>query len=119
VQWFDGSHLARSPAQWDPAKLAWVNAHYMKQADDSRLAALTAGQLQRRGLQLEPASLEAACALYKDRCATVVELADWVESMHAEVQADPAELATGLPDARPALRSCASGWPGSTGTRAR
>ena len=27
VQWFDGSHLAKSPAQWDPAKLAWVNAH--------------------------------------------------------------------------------------------
>ncbi|MFM8509358.1 MAG: glutamate--tRNA ligase, partial [Betaproteobacteria bacterium] len=23
VQWFDGSHLAKSPAQWDPAKLAW------------------------------------------------------------------------------------------------
>ena len=40
VQWFDGSHLAKSPAQWDPAKLAWVNAHYMKQADDARLAAL-------------------------------------------------------------------------------
>ena len=36
VQWFDGSHLAKSPAQWDPAKLAWVNAHYMKQADDAR-----------------------------------------------------------------------------------
>ena len=105
VQWFDGSHLARSPAQWDPAKLAWVNAHYMKQAEDSRLAALTAGQLQRRGLQLEPASLEAACALYKDRCATVVELADWVESMHAEVQADPAELdRLGFQAARPALR---------------
>ncbi|NBO77467.1 MAG: glutamate--tRNA ligase, partial [Betaproteobacteria bacterium] len=30
VQWFDGSHLAKSPAQWDPAKLAWVNAHYIK-----------------------------------------------------------------------------------------
>ena len=39
VAWFDGSHLAKSPAQWDPAKLAWVNAQYIKQADiDERLA---------------------------------------------------------------------------------
>ena len=42
VQWFDGSHLAKSPAQWDPAKLAWVNAHYVKVADDARLAKLVA-----------------------------------------------------------------------------
>jgi glutamyl-tRNA synthetase len=34
VQWFDGSHMAKSPAQWDPAKLAWVNAHYIKVAAD-------------------------------------------------------------------------------------
>jgi glutamyl-tRNA synthetase len=45
VQWFDGSHLSKSPAQWDPAKLAWVNAHYMKAAADSRLAALAQQQL--------------------------------------------------------------------------
>jgi glutamyl-tRNA synthetase len=50
VQWFDGSHLAKSPAQWDPAKLAWVNAHYIKQADDARLAGLAAQQLARRGV---------------------------------------------------------------------
>jgi len=45
VAWFDGSHLAKSPAQWDPAKLAWVNSHYIKQAADERLAGLVAGQL--------------------------------------------------------------------------
>ena len=56
VQWFDGSHLAKSPAQWDPAKLAWVNAHYLKQADDSRLAALAAQQLARRNVVVEPGS---------------------------------------------------------------
>ena len=45
VQWFDGSHMAKSPAQWDPAKLAWVNAHYIKVADDARLAALVVAHL--------------------------------------------------------------------------
>ena len=49
VAWFDGSHLAKSPAQWDPAKLAWVNAQYLKQADDHRLAGLVAEQLASRG----------------------------------------------------------------------
>ncbi|MDE2456416.1 MAG: glutamate--tRNA ligase, partial [Burkholderiales bacterium] len=50
VEWFDGSHLAKSPAQWDPAKLAWVNAHYMKQADDARLAKLAQARLLERGI---------------------------------------------------------------------
>ncbi|MET0210117.1 MAG: glutamate--tRNA ligase, partial [Burkholderiaceae bacterium] len=40
VSWFDGSHISKSPAQWDPAKLEWVNAHYIKLAADSRLASL-------------------------------------------------------------------------------
>jgi hypothetical protein len=30
VAWFDGTHLNKSPAQWDPVKLLWVNAHYIK-----------------------------------------------------------------------------------------
>ena len=38
VQWFDGSHLSRSPAQWDAAKLLWVNAQHLKAMDDEALA---------------------------------------------------------------------------------
>ncbi|MBC7942034.1 MAG: glutamate--tRNA ligase, partial [Chitinophagaceae bacterium] len=71
VQWFDGTHLAKSPAQWDPAKLAWVNAHYIKAADDTRLAGLAQAQLARR---VVPAAdiglLTRAVALFKDRCST-------------------------------------------------
>jgi glutamyl-tRNA synthetase len=90
VQWFDGSHLAKSPAQWDPAKLAWVNAHYMKAAADDRLAGLLRQQLQARGVDVPPADgpddvLVRASALFKDRCATVVELADWAEMLFVPV----------------------------------
>jgi glutamyl-tRNA synthetase len=86
VQWFDGSHLAKSPAQWDPAKLAWVNAHYMKGADDARLAALAQQQLASRGVAVADLDLLArAAALFKDRCSTVVELADWVEMIFVPV----------------------------------
>jgi len=74
VAWFDGSHLARSPAQWDPAKLAWVNAQYLKQADDMRLAALVRAQLAGRGVTAgETDHLARACALFKDRCNTTVQ----------------------------------------------
>lgn len=106
VQWFDGSHLARSPAQWDPAKLAWVNAHYLRQADDARLAALVVQQLARHGVDAgQAASLEPACALYKDRCSTVAELADWIALMFVDVQPRAEDLAAHVPDdLRPALQ---------------
>ncbi|MCA0239515.1 MAG: glutamate--tRNA ligase [Proteobacteria bacterium] len=106
VQWFDGSHLAKSPAQWDPAKLAWVNAQYLKQADDARLAVLAAEQLARRGVVIEHAeSLQPGCALYKDRCSTVVELADWLQLPFIELRPRDEDLAAHVTDAvRPALR---------------
>jgi glutamyl-tRNA synthetase len=107
VQWFDGSHLAKSPAQWDPAKLAWVNAHYIKSAADDRLAALVQEQLASRGLPAEDLSLLARCAaLFKDRCSTVVELADWTEMLFVPVAARDEDLAQHVTEAvKPALRS--------------
>ena len=107
VQWFDGSHLAKSPAMWDPAKLAWVNAQYIKCADDARLAALATAQLATRG-HTPPAAIDliAASALYKDRCTTVVELADWIAMMSIDVQPKPEDLVALVTDAvRPALRA--------------
>ncbi len=107
VQWFDGSHLAKSPAQWDPAKLAWVNSHYIKQADDSRLAALVQAQLASRGVAASDlAQLAQASALFKDRCSTIVELADWLAMYFVPVAATEAELQAHVADAvRPALQS--------------
>ncbi|MFO1337062.1 MAG: glutamate--tRNA ligase [Burkholderiaceae bacterium] len=104
VAWFDGSHLNKSPAQWDAAKLAWVNAQYLKQADDTRLAGLVARQLQGRGVDTGEAALAPMCALFKDRCATAVELADWLEMYFVPVTPAPEDLATHLTDAvKPAL----------------
>ena len=107
VLWFDGSHLAKSPAQWDPAKLAWVNAQYLKQADDARLAALVATQLAGRGFTVPvDGRLAAMCALFKDRCNTTVDLADWLQMYFAPVTPSADDLAAHLTDAvRPALVS--------------
>ncbi|MBC7734773.1 MAG: glutamate--tRNA ligase [Bacteriovorax sp.] len=105
VHWFDGQHLSKSPAQWDAAKLSWVNAHYIKQTDDVTLAALVAAQLKRRDIQVEVNdSLSRMCALFKDRCATTVELADWLTMYFVEVKPSAEDLAVHVRDElRPAL----------------
>jgi glutamyl-tRNA synthetase len=111
VQWFDGSHLAKSPAQWDPAKLAWVNAHHLKQADDARLARMVRDELVRRGLDHgggagDLGRLTLAAALFKERCSTVIELADWVSMIFAKIEPAEADVATFVTDGvRPALRT--------------
>ncbi len=111
VQWFDGQHLSKSPAQWDPAKLAWVNAHYIKHTDDARLAGLVAAQLQRRGIAAEAdESLTRMCALFKDRCATTVELADWLGMYFVDVAPRAEEVTLHVTDAiRPALQALRDG----------
>mgnify|MGYP003428686683 FL=1 len=107
VQWFDGSHLARSPAQWDPAKLAWVNAHHVKQADDARLARMVQQHLAGRGvLAGDLDQVARACALFKDRSTTTVELADWLQMYFAPVTPSQADLQAHVSDAaRPAIRA--------------
>ena len=106
VQWFDGQHLSKSPAQWDAAKLAWVNAHYIKQTDDAALAVLVAAQLKRLGIDNTTAgeSLNRMCALYKDRCATTVELAQWLMMYFAPVSPSAEDLAAHVTEVvRPAI----------------
>jgi glutamyl-tRNA synthetase len=103
VGWFDGSHLNKSPAQWDPAKLLWVNAHYVKAADNQRLADLVAPQLVQRGL-IPDDRLPRICGLFKDRCNTTVALADWAVAFYADVNPKAEEQAQHVTEAvRPAL----------------
>ncbi|CAM3724718.1 glutamate--tRNA ligase [Roseateles saccharophilus] len=108
VSWFDGSHLSKSPAQWDPAKLDWVNSHYVKQIDEARLAELVVAQFSTRGIEVTPAQVQPKVGLFKDRCATTAALADWLAMYFAPVEPSVEELATHVTDAvRPALRALA------------
>ncbi|CAN5302445.1 glutamate--tRNA ligase [soil metagenome] len=110
VQWFDGHHLSKSPAQWDAAKLGWVNAHYIKQTSDTALAALAAAQLQRRGIEAtQGEALTGMCALFKDRCATTAELADWTAMYFAPVSPSAEDLEAHVTEAvGPALETLAA-----------
>ena len=98
VSWFDGSHLSKSPAQWDAAKLSWVNAQYIKAKADDELAPLVAAQLQKRGLTADE-RLPAICALFKDRCETTVALADWAAAFYTDVTPSEADRTQHVTDA--------------------
>jgi glutamyl-tRNA synthetase len=103
LQWFNLDHLGRSAAQFDEAKLRWVNAQHLKAMADEALAPLVAAQLHSRGVTADE-RLVRLCGLFKDRCDTTVALADWVEKFYAEVLPNAAELAQHVTlSIRPAL----------------
>lgn len=108
-QWFDLDHITPSAAQFNTEKLNWLNQHYLKQADNNRLVDLVRPRLEARGLKvgLIPA-LEAVCALYKERVATLNELADAAEVFYADLHPARELLDAHLSaEARPALRDLA------------
>ena len=103
VSWFTLDHLGRSAAQFDEAKLRWVNAQHMKTMDDAALADLVSAQLQKRGITLDD-RLTALCGLLKDRCDTTVMLADWVAKFYTNVTPNCDEWTQHVTDeVRPAL----------------
>ena len=103
VSWFNMDHLGRSAAQFDEAKLRWVNAQHMKTMDDAALADLVSAELQKRGITPDD-RLTALCGLLKDRCDTTVMLAAWVAKFYTDVTPNGDELAQHVTDAvRPAL----------------
>jgi glutamyl-tRNA synthetase len=103
LEWFNLDHMGKSAAQFDEAKLRWVNAQHIKMSADEVLAPLVQAQLARRGIDTD-ARLTSICALFKDRCDTTVALADWAAVFYADVQASEADLAQHVTDAvKPAL----------------
>ncbi len=77
VEWFDGTHLSRSAAQWDPKKLNWVNAHYLRQLSPEQLAPRVVERITRRGGELENAApITEVMALLAPRAETLEELAE-------------------------------------------
>jgi glutamyl-tRNA synthetase len=77
VEWFDLAHVSKSPAQFNPEKLAWINQQYLKSAPDARLAALVEPELRSRGVQLSAGPpLERVIRLVKERASAIPQLAD-------------------------------------------
>ncbi len=107
VEWFDLDHITPSAAQFNTEKLNWLNAHYIKQADNVRLAADVSRRLARREVDPEAGpALEGLIGLYKDRVSTLNELADAVEPFYIDLHPAADLLAQHLTEAaRTALAS--------------
>ena len=76
-EWFDLDHITASAAQFNTEKLRWLNQHYMKAADNHRLAELAAPFLRELGVLPQPAPpLVDVVGLLKERVHTLRELAE-------------------------------------------
>lgn len=111
VSWFDSSNLSKSAAQFDPEKLKWVNAHYMKQAPKDQLLADLQSRLGKVGIDTaEGPQLAAVLDVVLERASTLVELRDEAALFYREPAVNPAELAPMLEaDVRTALQAFADG----------
>jgi glutamyl-tRNA synthetase len=111
VEWFDLEHISRSPAQFNPEKLRWLNQHYLKHSADGELAALVAPRIEREGGRLAGGPpLEAAVALLKERSETLDVLAQQSMMFYGEARPAP-ELLTAhvTEEIKPALRELVTG----------
>ena len=54
-EWFDLDHITPSAAQFNTEKLNWLNAHYLKLADNTRLSKLVRPRLESRGVTVSDA----------------------------------------------------------------
>ena len=108
LDWFNLDHLGRSAAQFDEAKLKWVNAQHLKAMADDALSLLVSAELSKRGVTADD-RLPAICGLFKDRCDTLVVLADWAAAFYNEVTPQADDMAKHItPAVLPALDALAA-----------
>jgi glutamyl-tRNA synthetase len=108
LAWFNLDHLGRSAAQFDEAKLKWVNAQHLKAMADDALSPLVSAELSKRGVTADD-RLPAICGLFKDRCDTLVVLADWAAAIYNEVTPQADDVAKHItPAVLPALDALAA-----------
>ncbi len=71
IQWFDIDAVGRSPSRFDIKKLENINGHYLREADDARLAALIAPKFNDADVEL----LTQAMPVLKIRAKSINDLA--------------------------------------------
>jgi glutamyl-tRNA synthetase len=105
IEWFDLDHVGKSPSRFDFKKLENLNGHYIREADDRRLADLVAPKLGLSGEQRE--LLVRAMPELKPRANTVGQIAEGARFLFASRPLDVDDGAAALltQDARELLRN--------------
>ena len=74
TEWFDLAHVGKSPSRFDLKKLENLNGHYIRAADDARLADLVADRLEFAVSDDSRELLRRAMPALKPRAANMNEL---------------------------------------------
>jgi glutamyl-tRNA synthetase len=103
IEWFELDHVGKSPSRFDFKKLENLNGHYIREADDERLADLVAPWLN-LSPEEKPLLVKAMPEL-KPRANTLIQLAEGAAFLFSqrplEIEAGAAALLTA--DAQPLL----------------
>jgi len=94
TEWFGLDHVGKSPSRFDFKKLENLNGHYIREADDERLAKLVAPKLHLKGEQR--ALLVRAMPELKARAHTLNQLAEGAHFLFASRPLEFEEGASGL-----------------------
>lgn len=112
VKYFDSDQIGKSAGIFNPEKLLWLNAHYIKEASNDSLAKLIKPIIEDSGTELSGGpDLTSLIAILKDRAKTTVELAEMANSYYLEdVEIDEAASTKFLTsEANEILKALASG----------
>ena len=107
IEWFDIAHVGKSPSRFDLAKLQNLNGHYLREADDARLASLVAPRMSGSA---DFSLLKEAMPHLKVRAKTLDELAAGAAFLFAQrpLALDPKAEALLTPEARSLLARLAA-----------
>jgi glutamyl-tRNA synthetase len=101
IEWFDINAVGRSPSRFDIKKLENINGHYLREADDARLAELIAPKLQGADVAL----LTQAMPVLKVRAKSINDLATGAQFLFdtRPLSADEGAAALLTPESLPLL----------------
>jgi len=96
IEWFDLDAVGRAPARFDLKKLENLNGHYLREADDARLAALVAAKLSYKTDENALELLRRAMPVLKVRAKSINEIADGASFLFRTRPIDVDEAASKL-----------------------
>jgi glutamyl-tRNA synthetase len=107
IEWFDLDHVGKSPSRFDLKKLENLNGHYIREADDERLAQLVAPRLGTALTADQRALLVRAMPQIKARANDLNQLAQGARFLFEKrpLQLDEAARALLTPEARSLLKA--------------
>ncbi len=76
ISCFDIANIGKSASIFDMEKLNWLNMHYIKEADEDRLAALLIPFYAREGMDLEAERIKPVLEMFRPRAKTLIELVE-------------------------------------------